>query len=126
MASLPLPDDPTLGPLAEVLEREGLTAEIWDAQWRLAYLTSDYLVASGASLEGAAEGLGLPVYGEATAVLRASWPASATQASWDDVIRRLLPAIAHDLPGGAEELRALLAPALGRDLAQIPPALALP
>ncbi len=116
MASLPLPDDPTLGPLAELLEREGLTAEVWDAQWRLVYLTSDYLLSSGASVASAIESLGLPAYGEAAAVLRASWPASATQASWEDVIRRLLPAIAHDLPGGAEAMRPVLTPALGRDL----------
>src|SRR3954454_4586054 len=47
-AQPPLPDDPVLAAAAAGLERVGFVGEIWDPQWRLAYLSAEYLVACSA------------------------------------------------------------------------------
>ena len=69
------------------------------------------------------------MFGEATLVLREEWPAGATTESFVDALVELAPAIAHDLAGGADELRSCAAPALAARLANVvatePPSLHL-
>jgi hypothetical protein len=43
-SSWPLPDDPALAAVARALEEHGFAAEIWDADWRLTYLSSEYRI----------------------------------------------------------------------------------
>jgi class 3 adenylate cyclase len=121
----PLPEDPTLRIVAQRLEQQRHIAEVWDADWRLAYLTGDYVLSAGAGAPLAQTGLGEVVFGEATITLREAWPAGSTTESFVDAVAELAPGIAHDLPGGADELRARAAPALGARLMDVqaaPPA----
>src|SRR3954454_2813267 len=78
-AQPPLPDDPVLAAAAAGLERVGFVGEIWDAQWRLAYLSAEYLVACSAGgpvIEDLA--LGHHVVAPETVEARLSWPAGPT------------------------------------------------
>jgi class 3 adenylate cyclase len=111
--------------VAHQLEEQRHIAEVWDADWRLVYLTGDYVLSAGAGAPLAQTGLGEAVFGEATIMLRDEWPAGATTDSFVDALAHLAPAIAHDLPGGADELRARAAPALAARLIDVeaaPPA----
>jgi class 3 adenylate cyclase len=119
MAGLPLPEDPTLRLVAGQLEEQRHLAEVWDARWRLAYLTDDHVLAAGAGRGLEEIGLGEPVFSEATLTLRDGWPAGATTDSFVENLVALAPAIAHDLPGGAAELRAGAAGALATRLVNV-------
>ncbi len=110
MDALPLPEHPVLRAVAEHLEAGRHVAEMWDARWRLAYLTSDYMLSAGTTAEAAGAGLGEPVCSARTAELRAVWPGGPTPESGTANLLRWLPWIAHDLPGGVEELRQVLDP----------------
>jgi class 3 adenylate cyclase len=123
VADLPLPEDPTLRAVAHQLEEQRHIAEVWDGDWRLVYLTRDYVLSAGAGAPLAQTGLGELVFGEATIMLREGWPAGATTESFIDALVEMAPAIAHDLPGGADELRARAAPALGARLIDVQAAL---
>jgi hypothetical protein len=104
--ALPPPEHPVLRELAERLEADRYVAEIWDARWRLVAVTSDYLRSCSITAQDAAPGIGVPVYSARAAEIRRGWPGFATPESWARTVRRILPAIAADLPGGVEELRA--------------------
>jgi class 3 adenylate cyclase len=119
VAELPFPEDPTLRQVAEQLEARRYVAEVWDARWQLAYLTDDYVLAAGAGSGLAQTGLGEPVFSQATLELRDAWPAGATTGSFIENLVELASTIAHDLPGGAAELRAGAAPALAARLADL-------
>ncbi|HEY6759182.1 MAG TPA: adenylate/guanylate cyclase domain-containing protein [Baekduia sp.] len=112
MELLPLPEHPVLRAAAEQLEERRQIAEIWDARWRLAYMTGDYLLSSGTTADAARPGLGIELHAPATTALRTPWPGFATTESWLALLARLLPAIAYDLPGGVAELRDTLVPEL--------------
>lgn len=119
MANLPVPEDPTLGMVAEQLEAQRHVAEVWDVEWRLAYLTSEYVLAAGAGMGLEATGLGTPVFSTEALAARDAWPAGPTAESFIDNLMTLAPAIAHDLPGGVAELRAGAAAALANRLANV-------
>jgi class 3 adenylate cyclase len=119
VADLPLPEDPTLRSVAHQLEEQRHIAEVWDAEWRLVYLTGDHVLSVGAGAPLAQTGLGEAVFGEATIMLREEWPAGATTESFIEALVAMAPAIAHDLRGGADELRARAAPALGARLIDV-------
>ncbi len=127
--ALPLPEDPTLRVVAQQLEAQRQVAEVWDAEWRLAYLTDDYLLSAGAGGPLPQTGVGQTVFSDATLVLRERWPAGSTTESFIDVLVELGPSIAYDLADGADELCARAAPALAARLvnvvAAVPPSLQL-
>lgn len=110
MDALPSPEHPVLRELAERLEADRYVAEIWDARWRLVAVTSDYLRSCSITVQDAAPAIGVPIYSARAAEIRRGWPGFATPESWARTVRQCLPAIAADLPGGVEELRADLAP----------------
>jgi hypothetical protein len=85
--------------VAEQLEAQRHLAEVWDARWRLAYLTDDHVLAAVAGRGLEEIGLGEPVFNEATLTLRDAWPAGATTDSFVENLVALAPAIAHDCPG---------------------------
>ncbi len=118
---MPLPEHPVLRSLAERLEAARQVAEVWDARWRLVYLTTDYLLSVRATALEAAPSIGEPVYSARTGELRNAWPGAATNESWVELTRRRLPAIAHDLAGGVDELRREPTPELAGDLATLTP-----
>ena len=53
----PRPEDAALAAVADAVEERGFAAEIWDAGWRLAYLSSDYARVSNAGRDSAWEAL---------------------------------------------------------------------
>jgi hypothetical protein len=40
-------DDPELAEVIDALERAGVAAEVWDADWRVAHLTREYVTMAG-------------------------------------------------------------------------------
>jgi class 3 adenylate cyclase len=126
VAQLPLPRNGTLRGVAEQLEAWRYVAEVWDESWRLAYLTEDYVLSAGAGSWLSEIGLGELVFSERTLALRDAWPAGATTASFVDGLVELAPAIAYDLPGGIDQVRAEAAPALSARLTQTEPREPLP
>ena len=124
MDALPQPEHPVLRDLAARLEADRYIAEIWDARWRLVTATTDYLRSCSITAQDAAPALGLPVHGARTAEIRRGWPGFATHESWTAMVRRLLPQIAADLPGGVDELREDLTPELQPELAGLIPSTA--
>lgn len=107
--------------MAERLEERRLVAEVLDARWRLTYLTRDFLASSGTTAEAARPLIGEPNYSARMAVTRSAWPGFATTESWSASLARLLPVIAHDLPGGIDELRQDLPEELAAELDGLTP-----
>lgn len=78
-AAVPLPAHPVLAQVAETLETASALAEVWDAEWRLAYLTRDYLVSAGAGRVPDGDfGLGEHLVAPGTVDARLAWPAGPT------------------------------------------------
>ena len=121
MDALPLPEHPLLREVADRLESGRHVAEVWDARWQLAYLTTDFILAASTTATEVAPALGEPIYSGRTAALRDEWPGGATRSSWLAHIARWLPAIAHDLPDGVDEVGLNLAPELAAVLADATP-----
>jgi class 3 adenylate cyclase len=122
MERLPLPEEPALRAAAELLEEQEHVAEIYDAQWRVRYLTAGYLVSAGVPAAVPDDvGIGLPIWSAKTADLRDMWPASATRESHLDLMRRLLPLVVQDLGGDPELLGTDLPPELVPDFAATEP-----
>jgi class 3 adenylate cyclase len=119
--ALPLPEHPVLHELAAQLESDRYAAELWDEHWRLVWATTDYLRSCSITAQDAIPAVGLPVYSARAAEIRQRWPGFATRESWAAMVRRLLPAIAADLPGGIDELRAAVSPELEPELAGLTP-----
>jgi class 3 adenylate cyclase len=77
--ALPLPEPPVLAASAQALESVGAVAEVWDAQWRLAYLTTDYLISAGAGrVPDGALGIGEHLFSAGMIDAWVSWPAGPT------------------------------------------------
>ena len=77
--ALPLPEDPVLAEAAQALESIGAVAEVWDADWRLAYLTSDYLISAGAGrAPDGPLGLGEHLFAPGMIGAWLAWPAGPT------------------------------------------------
>jgi class 3 adenylate cyclase len=104
------PLDPSLAAIAEELEGTRWGAELWDADWRLVYVSNESRAVLG-HLDDEQLGFGRHV-------LEARW-AEPWLSSVDDESRRQLielelPYIAHDTPGGIEAVRELYRRATGR------------
>ena len=98
MDQLPLPDHPVLRAAAERLEERRHVAELWDARWRFAYATRDFLLSCGTTADEAAAGLGCAFHDPAIAAQRTAWPGFATTESYRAIVDRLRPVIAADVP----------------------------
>lgn len=76
---LPLPKHPVLAAAAQALEAVGAVAEVWDAEWRLAYLTTDYLISAGAGrVPDGPLGIGEHVFSPGVIDAWLAWPAGPT------------------------------------------------
>jgi class 3 adenylate cyclase len=114
--------DPQLATIAESLEGTRWGAEIWDAEWRLVWVSRE---TKRFFSEQDEEALG---YGRHIIDVRWSepWYSSVDDASREDLIVGELPYIAADTPGGAERTREMVERATGRPMepfeaAQPPP-----
>jgi class 3 adenylate cyclase len=95
--------EPFLARVAEQIEATGAAAEIYDREWNLAWLTSQFrFFAGGRPLEQL--GLGEHAVTVRTRNLDGMVPFD-TDVEW---MRKNIPLIAHDTPGGVDAIRALL------------------
>ena len=95
--------EPLLAQVAEQLEATGSAAEIYDREWRLVWMTSQFrFFAGGRPLE--ALGLGQHPVTVRTNPLDGMVPFE-TGIEW---MRKNIPLMAHDTPGGIDAIRALL------------------
>lgn len=106
------PLDPRLAAIAESLEGTRWGAEIWDAEWRLAWVSEEtkrFLDEDDADVLG---------YGRHIIDVRWSepWFSSVDDQSRAELVGSELPFIAFDTPGGAEHLRARVEQATGRPM----------
>jgi class 3 adenylate cyclase len=112
---LPLPEDPTLAAYAAVLNETGHWAMVFDAQWRQVFVTDELRLASGEQHDSVAQRLGEHSFGPS----EVSHVETIYSGDWMDTVRRefrqLGPFIVFDTPGGRDELRRVVDPAL-RDL----------
>ena len=95
--------DPRLSGYADQLETTGGAAEIYDAEWRLVYLTSQFrFFTGGRSLEE----LGLGRH--AVAIRADELHGMASPEASLQWLRTNIPLMAHDTPGGMDAIRAML------------------
>ena len=119
---LDLPDDPELAVVARALELHGFAGEVWDAKWRLAYLSSEYrtLVSAGRRHADIA-GLGEHLLSAASITARESWPTGPTFESFRDALRDWGSYVMSTTPGGREALLEIADPRLKELLRSIGP-----
>jgi class 3 adenylate cyclase len=117
-----LPQDPALAAVARAVEQHGFGAEIWDAQWRLAYLSSEYrILVSAGRASAEVPGVGLHVLSPELTDARERWPTGATFESWRAALRGWIGYVAATTPGGIEGLRAIADPRFGSLLDETTP-----
>jgi class 3 adenylate cyclase len=82
---LALPEDPTLAAAAQALDDAGFVAEIWDRDWRLAYVTREFMLSAGGGASVPADlGLGEHLLSSATLDARLSWTGGPTLKAFRD------------------------------------------
>ena len=108
--------DPRLSGIAEELEATGGAAEVYDREWRLVYLTSQFrFFAGNRSLEEL--GLGRHAVEIRVSELHGMVPPEASL-EW---LRMNIPLMAHDTPGGVDAIRAMLPDEQARALGPLEP-----
>ena len=108
--------DPRLSGVAEELEATGGAAEVYDREWRLVYLTSQFrFFAGNRSLEEL--GLGRHAVEIRVSALHGMVPPEASL-RW---LRMNIPLMAHDTPGGVDAIRAMLPDEQARELGPLEP-----
>jgi class 3 adenylate cyclase len=108
--------DPRLSEVAEQLETTAGAAEVYDNEWRLVYLTSQFRFFAG---NRSVEELGLGRHAVAIRVseLHGMVPPEVSL-RW---LRINVPLMAHDTPGGADAIRAMLPDDQARALGPLEP-----
>ena len=113
--TLPLPEDPTLAAYAALLNETGHWATVRDAQWRFVFWTDELRLAEGEQYGSTAPGLGEHSFGPSEVAEKET----LYSGDWMETVRRVFrqqgPFILFDTPGGRDELRRVVDPAL-RDL----------
>jgi len=112
----PLPDDPVLAETAAGLNDGGYWGTIVDRSWRTVFMTDDLRLTFGAQLELAPFPLGVHYFGPESLSTNLAYRAGANSVElFREVLVNLGPWVLADTPGGREELRELVDPAL-RDI----------
>jgi class 3 adenylate cyclase len=117
------PLDPRLGEIAESLEGTRWGAEIWDADWKLAWVSEETKRFLGEEDD--------QVLGVGRHIIDVRWSepwfSSVDDQSRAELVSSELPYIAFDTPGGAEQLQTMVEQATGRPMDRIeaarPPAM---
>ena len=119
---LDLPADPDLAVVARALEVHGFAGEVWDASWRLAYLSSEHrtLVSAGRRHSDVA-GLGEHLLSAASMTARETWPTGPTFESFRESLRDWGSFVMSTTPGGREALLEIADPRLAEVLRSIVP-----
>ena len=113
--TLPLPEDSTLAAYAAVLNETGHWASVKDAQWRGVFVTDELRLAEGEQHDSGVLRVGEHPFGpsqvaQMEAIYSGDWMEGVRR-----VFRQLGPFMLFDTPGGRDELRRVVDPAL-RDL----------
>jgi class 3 adenylate cyclase len=108
--------DPRLSDVAAELEATGGAAELYDREWRLVYLTSQFRFFTG---DKTLEELGLGRH--AIAIREAELHGMVPDDMELDWLRTNIPLMAHDTPGGTDAIRAMLPDELDRALGPLEP-----
>jgi class 3 adenylate cyclase len=108
--------DPRLSDVAAELEATGGAAEVYDREWRLVYLTSQFRFFAG---DKTLEELGLGRH--AIAIREAELHGMVPEDMELEWLRTNIPLMAHDTPGGTDAIRAMLPAELDRALGPLEP-----
>jgi len=108
--------DPRLAGVAAQLEATGGAAEVYDSEWRLVYMTSQFRFFAG---DKSVEELGLGRH--AVAIRAAELHGMVPQEVSLRWMRTNIPLMAHDTPGGADAIRAMLPDEEARALGPLEP-----
>jgi class 3 adenylate cyclase len=103
----PLPEDPALATVAVALETAQLTAQVWDARWRLAYSTDDFRLSTGGGIARVDPPTGEHFFSSAVYESNTSARGGLMAESFEAWVRRWGPVVLADTPGGLDELRLL-------------------
>lgn len=104
MSSPPsLPENPELAEVARSLEKTGWAAELYDAHWRLVWVSSEILELTGKS-DPAELGYGEHILEH---IRRGAFQSLISAESAASLLEVELPMLLHDTPGGKEELKRL-------------------
>src|SRR4051794_33866843 len=109
--------DPRLAEIADSLERTRWGAELWDSEWRLAYVSNESKAGLG---DGDDEELGVGKHA-LEARWNPAWYATVDDASRQQLVEYELPYIAWDTPGGAERVRELFERTTGLPAPEVEP-----
>ena len=121
--TMALPDDPTLAAYAAVLNETGHWATVFDAQWRVVFVTDELRLSTG---EQVVQRRGNHYFGPSEVSRRtAMFFGDGTEAARRS-FRRLGPFMLFDTPGGRDELRRVVDPALVDLIDEIEPVEAPP
>ena len=121
--TMPLPEDPTLAAYAAVLNETGHWATVFDAQWRVVFVTDELRLSTG---EQVVQRRGNHYFGPSEVSRRtAMFFGDGTEAARRS-FRRLGPFMLFDTPGGRDELRRVVDPALVDLIDEIEPVEAPP
>ena len=124
--TMPLPEDPTLAAYAAVLNEKGHWATVFDAQWRVAFVTDELRLSHGEQPDSAVQRLGEHDFGPSELSRRKA----IFSGDWMESVRRdfhgKAPFMLFDAPGGRDELRRVVDPALRDLVAEIEPVEAPP
>jgi class 3 adenylate cyclase len=119
-SSWPLPDDPALAAVAGALEAYGFAGEIWDADWRLIYLSSEYrILVSAGRTSSEVPGRGMHVLSPESMAAREAWPTGPTFDSWRASLREWGGFVTAATHGGRDEVRAIADPRLREVLDEV-------
>jgi class 3 adenylate cyclase len=111
-----------LAAFARTLDDRGFAGEIWDARWRLVYLSNEYRTLVNAGRPPAeVHVLGEHFVSRAMMAVRESWPAGPTAESVRAAARDFGPYVLDGTPGGLEALREFADPSILEVLEELTP-----
>ena len=124
--TLPFPEDPTLAAYAAVLNETGYWATIYDAQWRIVFETDELRLTAGEQLDHAFPRVGEHTFGPSEVSRRKAMYSGDAMETTRRNFRHAGPVILFDTPGGRDELRRVVDPALADIVDEIEPVEAPP
>lgn len=117
-----VPEESSLAAVAVALEERGFAGEVWDAGWRLVYLSSEHRKLCSIGVEsGLPTGIGEHFLSPGMMAAREAWPTGPTFESLRASLLEWGGVIVGATPGGADALRGIADPRLGDVLDQVTP-----
>jgi class 3 adenylate cyclase len=121
-ADWPLPENPTLACVAQALEAHGFAGELWDADWRLVYLTSEYrMLVSAGRRDATVGGRNEHILSPALFSARDDWPTGPTFESVRDSLHSWGAFVMSNAAGGRDGLLRIADPRLHSVLEELEP-----